>query len=179
MLLCFFAGCASSPLPPRLAPSEAERMSELPLPYSVGVVPYKYPVYSDKLTEALKSAGIFSKVSTISDFGDKPDYVAVIEKRVHGSAVIPAATFATAGVIPTVVGEEHGLVFSLAPFSRRSEKMIVDASYSGTTTLGWAALAVNALPNYTYSDPDMSERFQRMLAYGPLVVLRPEKKGER
>jgi hypothetical protein len=172
---CLLAGCASSPLPPSLTSAEAERLSELPLPYSVGVAPYKYPVYSDKLTATLQAAGIFSQVSPISEFAGTPDLVATVEESIHGTAVIPAATFASAGVIPTVVGENHGFIFSLAPSSRRSQKIVVDASYSGTTTLGWAATAVNVSPDFTFSDPAQSERFRRMLSYRTVVALRPKK----
>ena len=50
---------------------------------------------------------------------------------------------------------------------------MIDASYSGYSTLGWAALAVGVTPDYTFSDPDQSERFRRMLAYRTLKALRP------
>jgi hypothetical protein len=173
--LCFLASCASSSLPPRLTASEAGSLSELPLAYSVGVVPCEQPVYSDHLTAALKASGVFKKVAPISEISGTPDFVAVVEERVHGSAVIPALTFASVGVIPSVVDENHGLVFSLAPSSRRAQKTMVDASYSGITTLGWAALAVNVSPDFTSADPDESERFYRMLAYRTLVALRPKK----
>ncbi len=172
--LGFLASCVSSRLPPRLTSAEAKRMSELPLPYTVGVVPYKHPAYSDMLTESLTASGVFSRVSLTSDFAGNPDFVAVVEKQVHGSAVIPAATFLTAGIVPTIVGEDHGVVFSLAPYAQRSRKIMIDASYHGTTTGGWAALPVNAFPDYTFQDPDKSERFRRWLAYRTLAALRPE-----
>jgi hypothetical protein len=170
---CFLAGCASSPLPPRLTSTESARLRELPLPYSVGVVPYKFPAYSDKLAAALRAAGIFKEVALIPEMVGAPDFVAAVEETVHGTAVIPALTFASAGVIPTVVGENHGLVFSLAPYSRRGRKTLVDASYKGTSTLGWAALAVNAFPDHTSSDPEASQRFHQLLAYRTLAALRP------
>jgi hypothetical protein len=128
--------------------------------------------YSDKLTEALKAAGVFSRVSLTSDFDGKPDFVAVVEKQVHGSAVIPALTFLTAGVVPTVAEEENGVVFSLAPSSRKSQKTMVDASYRGTSTLGWAALGIRVLPDYTGTEPEQSERFRKMLAYRTLSALK-------
>lgn len=173
--LCFLASCASSALPPRLTAVESGRLSEIPLPYTVGVVPYHQPVYSDKLTAALKASGVFKKVAPVSEIHGEPDYVAVVEESVHGSAVIPALTFVTAGVVPTVVEEDHGLVFSLAPSSRRARKTMVDASYKGMTTLGWAALAINLSPTHTSENPDESERFYRILAYRTLVALRPKK----
>ena len=94
-----------------------------------------------------------------------------MERNVHGTAMIPALTFLTAGVVPTVGEEEHGVVFSLAPSSRRSQKTMVDASYRGTSTLGWAALGFRALPGYTGTDPEQSERFRKMLAYRTIFAL--------
>lgn len=166
--------CVSSPLPAQLTEAQGRRLSELPLPYSVGVAPYKYPVYSEKLTVALGASGVFSKVAPLAQFDSTPDLVATVEESIRGTAVLPAATIATGGVVPTAAEENHGFVFSLAPSSRRSQKTIVDASYTGTTTLGWGALAVNASPDYTRSDPEQSERFRRMLAHRTLVALRPQ-----
>lgn len=165
-------GCVSAPLPPRLTAEQSKRLSELPLPYSVGVAPYMYPVYSDELTVALKASGAFSKVEPLASFRQPPDLIATVEKSVHGTAVIPALTFLTAGVVPTVVQEDHGFVFSLAPSSRKSRKTMVDASYSGTTTLGWAGLGVRALPGYTGMEPEQSGRFLKMLAYRTFAALK-------
>ncbi len=175
LVIIMLASCASRVLPPRLTSEESVRLSELPLPYTVGVEPFMYPVYSDKLNQALQDAGIFSRVAPLSDFKSPPDFIATVEKTVYGNAVIPVVLFASAGVIPLVTEEDHGLIFSLAPSSRRRDKVIIDASYSGNSTLGWAALAVNAAPDYTFSDPDQSERFRRMLGYRTLIVLRPKR----
>ncbi len=172
---CLLASCASSALPERLNESQSKRLAELPLPYTVGVVPYEHPVYSDKLTAALKEAGIFARVAPIAEFNGSPDLVATVEESIHGSAVIPALTIVTAGVIPTIVEENHGFVFSLAPAARRSQKTQIDCSYRGTTNLGWAAVVVNASPSHTPSTPEQSKEFTRLLAYRTLVALRPEK----
>jgi hypothetical protein len=178
LILALLASCASSPLPPKLTEVESRRLSELPLPYSVGVARYKHPVYSEKLSDALEATGAFSRVAPLDQFGSPPDLIATVEESIHGTAVIPALTFLTLGVVPTLVDENHGFVFSLTTSSGRSKKTIIDASYRGTTTLGWAALVVNASPEYMQSDPEQSERFRRMLAHRSLVALRP-KPGSR
>jgi hypothetical protein len=172
VILCPLVGCVSAPLPPRLTAEQSKRLSELPLPYSIGVAPYMHPVYSDRLTVALKASGVFAKVEPLVSFRQPPDLIATVEKSVHGTAVIPALTFLTAGVVPTVVQEDHGFVFSLAPSAQRSRKTMVDASYSGTTTLGWAGLGVRALPGYTGTEPVQSGRFLKMLAYRTLAALK-------
>lgn len=165
-------GCVSAPLPPRLTAEQSKRLAELPLPYSVGVAPYMHPVYSDHLTAVLKASSVFSKVEPLASFRQPPDLIATVEKSIHGTAVIPALTFLTAGVVPTVVQEDHGFVFSLAPSAQRSRKTMVDASYSGTTTLGWAGLGVRALPGYTGTEPEQSGRFLKMLAYRTFAALK-------
>ncbi len=178
VVLCLLGGCVSAPLPPRLTVEQSRRLSELPLPYSVGVAPYMHPVYSDHLTAALKASGAFSKVGPLASFSRPPDLIATVEKSVHGTAVIPALTFVTAGVVPTVVQEDHGFVFSLAPSSQRSRKTMVDASYSGTTTLGWVALGISALPGYTGTEPEQSTLFMKMLAYRTLAALKTKPQSE-
>ena len=172
LLVCLLAGCVSAPLAPRLTAVQHQRLSELPLPYSVGVAPYVHPVYSEKLAAVLKASGVFSQVAPLGDFNRPPDFVATVERNVHGTAMIPAVTILTAGVVPTMGEEEHGVVFSLAPSSRRSQKTMVDASYRGTSTLGWAALGIRMLPGYTGTEPEQSERFRKMLAYRTLSALK-------
>lgn len=173
-LSCLLVGCASSPVPPKLSKKEAERLSELPLQYSVGVEAYKYPVYSERLLSVLQHSGVFKQVSPLSEMKGTPDFVARVEETIHGAAVIPIFTFASAGLIPTVVDEDHGVKFSLTPGFRGGKKLMVDASYSGTTTLGWAAIFMNLLPNFTSSEPEESERFHQMLSYRILSALHPD-----
>ena len=174
-LSAVLAGCAvgSSALPPALTKSQARRLRELPLPYSVGVARYQYPVYSEALTKALISSHVFRRVAPVESFTRPPDLIATVEERIHGTATIPVAFLLTAGVLPSSVEEDHGYVFSLAPSSQRNRKIRVDAHYSGTTTLGSAGLAFAALPNYSLYGPERTKRFREMLAYRTLVALRP------
>lgn len=176
-IIGLLAGCVSSALPPRLTATQSKRLSELPLPYSVGVVTYKHPIYSYNLTAALKDSGAFVRVAPIGDFTRPPDLIARVEKSVYGTPVIPLVTMATGGVVPLVFDEEHGFVFSLAPSSGRTQKTVINASYSGKSTLGLASTAINVSPAYTRGDPHKSERFRQMLAYRILNALRPKKVG--
>ena len=169
------AGCVigSSALPPALTASQARRLGELPLPYSVGVARYQYPVYSEALAKALISARVFRRVAPIGSFTHPPDLIATVEEAIHGTATIPVAFLLTAGLVPSGTEENHGYVFSLAPSSQRNRKTRVDARYSGTTTLGSTALAFAALPSYSLGDPERTRRFREMLAHRTLVALRP------
>lgn len=169
------AGClvGSSALPPALTASQARRLRELPLPYSVGVARYEHPVYSEALTKALIDAHVFKRVALIESFTHPPDLIATVEESIYGSAAIPVAFLLTAGVLPSSTEEDHGYVFSLAPSSQRHRKTRVDAHYRGTTTLGSAGLAIAALPSYSLYGPERTKRFREMLAYRTLVALRP------
>jgi hypothetical protein len=171
-VVLLLTSCASSALPPALSKAERATLSERPLPYTVGVETYKYSIYSDKLAEALKASGAFRQAGLLSELEDEPDWIATVEDTVHGTAVIPAITFATLGLVPTMVKERHGFKFSLAPALDRKRKTMVDATYSGLTTLGWAAIPINLLPGYTGGDPDASERVQEMLAYQVISAVR-------
>jgi hypothetical protein len=75
--------------------------------------------------------------------------------------------------VPTATEENHGVIFALAPASHPHRKIAVDAHYRGTSTLGWAGLAIAATPNYSGGDPEDTPRFREMLAYRILVALRP------
>jgi hypothetical protein len=167
-LIC---SCASTALPPHLSPEQAARLKKLPLKLRVGVEPSQVPVYSEKLAEALSKAGIFEQVAPLGSFAKPPDLIARVEKEVHGTAVIPALTFLTGGLVPTVVEESHGNVFSLSKGTRGARRALVDASYRGTTTLGWAALGTGSLPGFTLGSPEESERFKEMTAYRTLRAL--------
>ena len=172
-LSTLFVGCASSALPPPLTAAQAQRLHELPLPYSVGVARYQIPVYSEHLTKALSASGAFRHVAPLETYSHPPALVATVKRAIYGTATIPVAYLLTAGVVPSATAENHGYVFALAPASQRSRKTIVDAHYRGTTTLGWVSLGISALPSYSLSDPEDTQRFRDMLAYRTLVALHP------
>src|SRR4051794_4041884 len=173
-LCCFSAllvGCGSVPLPPALTRAQAQRLRELPLPYSVGVARFEYPAYSESLNKALLAARVFKRVAPLESYSRPPDLIATVEDTIHGTATIPIAAFFTAGIVPSNVQEDHGYAFSLAPSSNRSRKTLIAAHYSGTSTLGWVALPIALLPNHALMDPEHTRRFRHMLAYQTIVAL--------
>ena len=172
-LSALLVGCGSVPLPPALTRSQAQRLRELPLPYSVGVARYQFPVYSESLTKALIAAHVFKQVAPLESFSRPPDLIATIEETIHGTATIPVEAIFTAGVVPSNVREDHGYAFSLAPSSDRRRKTPVRAHYSGTSTLGWVALPIAVLPTHSLIEPEHTKRFRDMMAYRTLVALRP------
>lgn len=169
-LLSLWTSCSSIRLPPRLTETQSRRLSELPLHYSVGVAPYERRVYSESLTVALKASGVFAKVEPLDHFTQPPDYIAKVEKEIHGTPVIPFFTFISLGLVPTMAEEDHGYVFSLTSSSQK--RTMVDASYSGTSTLGLASIAFLATSNYTSSVPEQSKRYRQFLASRTLSALK-------
>jgi hypothetical protein len=168
------SGCVSQALPPALSRAQAQRLRELPLPVSVGVVRHRYPVYSERLAASLRASNVFERVAPLESFSRPPDLVATIEREVYGSTAIPAAFLLSAGVLPSTANESHGYVFALAPASNRSRKTLVDAHYRGKTTLGLPGLFIAASPHYSVSRPERSRRYRELLAYRTLSALRPE-----
>ena len=174
-LCLLLASCASTKLPPKLSQAESERLKELPLPYTVGVARDNDSLYSDRLTKVLEQTGVFTKVAPLDSYKKAPDLIATVEEHVYGTSMIPVGYLLTFGVIPSIVEERHGEIFSLAPPKHWKKRVIVDASYKGSTTLGWAAPGVALSPDYCLKKPDQSKRFREMIAYRTLQALRPNK----
>jgi len=61
-------GCASTSLPPKLSITQIDEIANTHFAASVGVEDFKYPVYSEKLTKALRRTGLFDKVEPLSSF---------------------------------------------------------------------------------------------------------------
>src|SRR5260221_5991025 len=105
-------GCGSLSLP--LKPTEAQLaiLRSTHFRATVGVEPYKYPVYSEHLVSDLRSTGLFDTVELLDNI-ERPTLVARVEHPVYGKATIPFWTIVTLGIVPTTVKEEHGHAFSL------------------------------------------------------------------
>ena len=167
LALCVFTGsCASTTLPPRLSPSQKALVRDLRFPARVGVERFKYPVYSDELAKALRATHLFAEVRALSAFPTPPDLIARIERPIYGTAVIPVWTGLSLGLVPTTFQEEHGFSFSLASGALQSQdRLRVEFSYSGPSTLGWYAVVLNLSPNRARGDVTQHERFRDGLAW--------------
>jgi len=160
----FCGGCASSKMPPRLNPSQQLQIDNQHFNCVVAVEPYQWPVYSDSLVSALQRTTMFDDVGLLTNTKHF-DVVAKVEEPVHGTAAIPVFTLLSLGIIPTIVEEDHGHVFSLAAQSYSSNKYVVSTKYSGNSILGWLALPAGLLPSYTYSNPETTDRYNEYLKY--------------
>ena len=157
-LVAALVGCASSALPPSLSQAEHRLVNSTHYAATVGVAPYKYPVYSERLLKSLRGTGLFDDVEALERI-ENPDLIASVERPVHGSAVFPLWTFLTGGLVPTIVDEQWGEVFSLRPSRGSVPGATIDFSYSGGTHLGWVALVTGLAPARTLVPPPWTRRF--------------------
>jgi len=166
-IAAFGGGCASSTLPPALSATEKDRLQTARLTFTVGVETYKYPDYSDALVKTLRNTGVFVRVDHLERFSSPPALVARVEREIYGSSAVPLWTLLTLGLVPTTTEESFGYAFSLSRPGQAAQRIPVEYSYRGRTTLGWEALFLRLKPDYSI-DPESSPQFLDRLA---LVIL--------
>jgi hypothetical protein len=166
-------GWASSALPPRLNRQEKARLHQAHLPFTVGVERSRYPAYSDSLREALQRAKLFDRVDDLERFSDPPTLVARVERRIYGSTAIPVYPLLSFGVIPMSVQETAGESFSLSSPDHPEERVMIEYTYRGRTTLGWVALLDIFHPNRT-AFPFFPEHSRRFCDHLKLSILEHE-----
>ena len=171
-------GWGSSALPPRLTKAEQARVRTAHLPLTVGVEPYQYPAYSEALRDALQRTKLFDRVDALDQFSEPPALIARVEEQIYGSTIIPVYTLLTFGLFPTSVQETSGLSFSLTPPNRPEERVPIQYTHRGRTTLGWVALLDVFHPNRTIVpfNPEHSRRFLDRLR---LAILEQEEAIKR
>lgn len=152
-------GCSSSALPARLTSEQRASAQKAQFPLTIGVEQDQYPVYSDALLEVLRDSGLFARVELL-EAAPGATLIARVERRVHGTAALPVLTAVSLGLVPTVVAEEHGYSFSLRKRNGTGPKVLIDANYSGPTTLGWWAAFRNLSPDFVRGDPKKTDRFR-------------------
>jgi len=161
----------------------------------VGVEPYEYYLYSNKLKAALIESQLFDRVDDAERIRN-PTLIARIEQipeflpsapTTFASAMktLPTAlTIVSFGLIPSFHTEEYGYAFSLRRPEDPDRTVLVETMYSGRQVIGWYALIASRSPDYLSSvsgSPEESERFRlflqlatakgasELLSPGPLV----------
>ena len=168
LLLVSFAAlsslsCATAAVPAALPPEDAELL-KVRIPARVGVEQYEPAVYSERLISSLRSTGLFEYVGPL-DQTDDPDLIASVRRPIYGTAsVVPLLTLLTLGVVPTRASEEWGESFTLRSAGAQGSEVDVEFTYSGPTTLGWAALLLAPLPQHALGRPYDKPRFRRAFA---------------
>ena len=158
-------GCATSRLPSSLEMDEYTLSKDLKYNVIIGVEKYKYPAYSENLINILKSLDVFRDVVYV-DEGKDYNLVAKIEKEVYGESIIPILTIITFGIIPTIVEEYYGIIFSINERNNDKKTELINASFRNITILGWIALPMGILPQYSLlGRPETSTRYKNRLKY--------------
>src|SRR6185436_7572834 len=155
---------STTTLPPELSGAQQDLIRNTRFDATVGVEAYELPVYSDRLLGALRATGMFKRVDPRGAFKTPPDLIAKVERPVSGEAVLPLKTLLTLGLLPTIVDEKHGQVFSLRSGKGRGDALGIECTFTGRTTLGWLAAALNFLPNHAMKDATLDARMAEMLA---------------
>jgi hypothetical protein len=156
--------CATATVPAALTPEDAELLSTVHIPARVGVERYEPAVYSERLISSLRSTGLFEDVGPLDEIDD-PDLIASVRRPIYGTAsVLPVLTLLTLGIVPTRVSEEWGESFTLSSARARGSEVEIEFTYSGPSTLGWAALLLAPLPKHALGRPYDKPRFRMALA---------------
>jgi len=156
--------CATAAVPAPISRSDADLLATVHFPAVVGVERYEYPVYSERLIASLRSTGLFREVGRLEEIDD-PDLVASVRRQIYGTASLtPVLTIVTLGIVPTIGTEEWGESFTLRSAAGGGSAVPIEFSYSGPTTLGWAALFRAPSPRHALGRPYDKPRFQEAFA---------------
>ena len=158
-------GCTSGTLPPKLSQEQQAILKATRFQATIGVEEHKYPVYSDNLIQALQETGLFRRVDSLSSFSDSPTLIASVERRIYGTATVPILTALSLGIIPTTVEEKHGHSFSLRSADAPDNRVEIEFSYRGPSTLGWYSGLLNLSSNRASGDVGTSRRFYDAFAW--------------
>jgi hypothetical protein len=151
-------------MPPALTAEQLKAIDNRRYDCVLGIERYKWPVYSESLDKAIRNTGLFKDV-VWSDSGRKYDVVARVEETVHGTATIPLVAILTLGLLPSVVEEDHGHVFSLQAVDGQSERIAISTIYTGNTVLGAVAAPLWLLPSYSPGAPESTSSYSKYLSY--------------
>ena len=163
--VAFLTGaCSTTTLPPELSDAQQDLIRTTRFDATVGVEPYELPVYSERLIAALRATALFRDVQPLASFTSPPDFIARVEKPVSGDATLPLKTALTLGLVPTILDEKHGNVFSLRSGRTQGDALGIECTFTGRTTLGWLAAALNFLPNHAMKESTLDARMAEMLA---------------
>lgn len=162
-------GCYTTTRPSALTQSQRALIKATHLPYTVGVkegVNYAgmwrdWPAYSDDLVRQLRRTGLFARVDHLGAFKKPPDLVARAEDSIVGDESIPWLCGLTLGLVPDRGKEISGVPFSLSRPGGfdGTVPLYIRYVYTGETTLGWAAVFLNASPSHTWHPVDKDPRF--------------------
>jgi hypothetical protein len=157
-------GGYSAALPPPLSETDRECIASTHFPITVGVAKYKRPIYSDRLVGALRATTLFDRVEPLETV-PRAEIIAHVNRSIYGTATIPIAYLLTFGIVPSIVVEEWGEVFSFTGRRKRRKELVrIEFAYEGPTTLGLAGQFIALTPSFTSRSPRETQRFHDAFA---------------
>jgi len=157
------AGCGTTMLPPRLTQDEADAIKGVHFPYTVGVRRFIHPAYSKSLLEALQASELFDRVDYVENYTNTPDLLAVVDRTYTTHPCVPFLWLLSFGAVPEGCEERYGNIFSFVG-DDTNNAVHVDFRLTGYSILGWLALPMNLLPDWTLSDPEKHPRYHQQFS---------------
>jgi len=163
-------GCNAYQRPPTLSAEERAQLESAPLPYSVTVAWWDEETktgqnpeaYAGALAKLVAASGAFKTTRyERSSMPPGQDLVATSTGLYCNTAVIPALSIISLGVIPTIFQDEHceGMLLRTAAGQPKNNGVQVAVRYKGPVIIGWVAILVGALPGWSYGSVDGDSRF--------------------
>ena len=126
-----------------------------------------WEAYGDSLAQLVLSSGAFkSSRYERSPMPTGQDLVATSTGLYCNSALIPALSIISLGIIPTIFEDQHcqGMLLRRAAGRPKNEGVQVAVRHKGQVVMGWVAVVVGALPGWSYgsvyNDSRFAERFR-------------------
>jgi len=163
-------GCDAYQRPRALTAEERAQLEGAPLPYSVTVAWWDEETktgqnpeaYAGALAKLVAASGAFKTIRyELSSTPSGQDLVATSTGLYCNTAVIPALSIISLGVIPTIFQDEHceGMLLRTAAGQPTNSGVQVEVRYKGPVIMGWVAVLVGALPGWSYGSADRDSRF--------------------
>jgi hypothetical protein len=168
-------GCAAHRRPPALSGEERALVDGPPLPYSATVAWWDEETktgqdpgaYAGSLAKLVEEGHLFQ--TSRYERSSAPvgqDLVATSTGLYCNTAVLPALSVLSIGVIPTIWEDEQceGMLLRKAAGRPKTEGVQIEIRFKGPVIMGWAAVVVGAMPGWAYgaveSDPRFADRFK-------------------
>jgi len=192
VIVCFIASgmtgaCGAHRRPPSFNAEERRLLESEPLPYTVSVVPWdtatgerlkKDPAaYARGLAELLAASQAFRASRLEAAPGPATDLIASSTGGHCNRAVIPILSILSLGVVPTVFEDEECDGMVLTPAKSSSVGSVeLESRYKARTVMGWAAVPLGALPDWSYGPMREDRRYAELFR---LEIIRRRAEIER
>jgi hypothetical protein len=165
-------GCGAYRRPGGLTAAERQLLASPPLPYRVSIVPWDAERaartsqdperYAESLALLVNGSHAFRVSRLETAAAADSDLVATASGAYCNAAIVPIFSIISLGIIPTVFDDRYcvGLVLHRGRGPSSADSVTVDFEHRGRVVMGWAALAIGALPGWSWGSPDRDARYR-------------------